>query len=194
MACTLTTGRNVPCQNSIGGIQKLFLIPWEYDAWKDYTFDTTDDFQIDDAPSGTSCFEFKLRASSSSLTVTVANGDATAGAKAFYQQSAELVFNMLDVKSVEAFKKIGDQRVIAIVLDNNDKTWFIGFKNGCMISGGTIGTGTARGDMAGFTLTLTGEEDIPFFMGAQTSGVLTAGYPFDNLTNLSISATAIDPV
>ena len=48
-----------------------------------------------------------------------------------------------------------------IVEDNNGKFFYTGLKNGREVTGGTIVSGAAMGDLSGFTLTIVGEEPVP---------------------------------
>jgi hypothetical protein len=53
---------------------------------------------------------------------------------------------------------LAKNNLVAIVKDNNDKMWILGFANGLDITGGGSATGTAFGDRNGYTLTFTGNE------------------------------------
>jgi hypothetical protein len=54
-----------------------------------------------------------------------------------------------------------------IVEDNNGSLFYAGLKHGMEVSGGTIVTGAAMGDLSGYTLVLTGQEPVPAnFLGA----------------------------
>jgi len=52
-------------------------------------------------------------------------------------------------------------RLAIIVQDNNDNYFVMGHTRGAELSGGTLTTGTAIGDLAGYTLEFTAEEAIP---------------------------------
>jgi len=49
-----------------------------------------------------------------------------------------------------------------------------GLKHGLDVSGGTIVTGAAMGDLSGYTLTLSGQEPVP--ANFLTTGLTTAGF------------------
>ena len=55
----------------------------------------------------------------------------------------------------------------------------MGVEFGAEVTGGTVATGTAMGDLSGYTLTLTAQEKLPanFISGA------TLANPFAGLTN-----------
>ena len=62
--------------------------------------------------------------------------------------------------------------------------------NGCDVTGGTIVTGAAKGDMSGFTLELEGQEKEPIFMIKRTAGSGT-DYPFDALGDADSELTIV---
>ena len=47
------------------------------------------------------------------------------------------------------------------VQDYNDNYYMMGLENGADVTGGTVVTGGAKGDFAGYTLTMTAEEKKP---------------------------------
>jgi hypothetical protein len=48
-----------------------------------------------------------------------------------------------------------------IVEDNNGNFFYCGLEHGMDVTGGTIVSGAAMGDLSGYTLTLTGMEPVP---------------------------------
>jgi len=65
-----------------------------------------------------------------------------------------------------------------IVQDNNDNYMIMGHTTGAEATGGTFGTGTAKGDLNGYQIQLTAEEAIPAPFLTTTSGgniTFTAG-------------------
>ena len=68
-------------------------------------------------------------------------------------------------------------RPYAVVEDYYGNSFLLGLENGLELTGGTIVTGAAAGDLTGFTLTFEGmEEKAPYFLGA---GVTAAGTQID---------------
>ena len=195
MACNLTKGRTLSCTQAIGGIKRVFFSLWAKNYWSSgLTYNATDVYQIDgfDASDGdTTMVRFDTRPNLSSMTVTTANGDATAGTPAFYDQSCELVLQKIDTLSIPSIKELGDSRTICWVLDMNDRVWVLGLKHGCRVTGGTIVTGVARGDMSGFTISVTAQEGEPLYAvkWSASDTELTANYPFAQLTNVGSKLT-----
>jgi hypothetical protein len=77
----------------------------------------------------------------------------------------------MDVATNVELQKMISQRPHVFVEDNNGNYFAVGLTRGCNVNG-TVSTGTALGDMNGYTLTITAEEPIlaPFV----ASGVVTA--------------------
>jgi len=77
------------------------------------------------------------------------------------------------------------------VQDTNDNVFLLGIDNGCHVSGGTVVTGTAKGDMTGYTIEWSAEEKNALIQLPASAGAATAKYPFDGLAdeaNLTITA------
>tara|TARA_R100001443_G_scaffold3945_1_gene11896 strand:- start:12900 stop:13499 length:600 start_codon:yes stop_codon:yes gene_type:complete len=185
MGCSLTKGRTLSCTQAIGGIKRVYFSLWSKTFWSsDLTYNGTDVYQIDDIDSSTNMVQYDTRPNLSQMTVTVANGDASAGTPAFYDQACDLVLQKLDVVSLAYLKELGDSRTIAWVLDMNNRIWVLGLKHGCRITGGTFVSGTARGDMSGFTLSLSAQEAEPMY-GVKfdaSATETTANYPWTGIT------------
>ena len=76
------------------------------------------------------------------------------------------------------------------VQDANDNVFLLGIDNGCHVSGGTVITGTAKGDLNGYTIEWSAEENNALIQLPASAGAATAKYPFDGLTdeaNLTIT-------
>ena len=56
------------------------------------------------------------------------------------------------------------------VEDYNGNFMMMGLVNGADVSGGTIVTGAAMGDLSGYTLTFTAQETLPAVFMAHTTG------------------------
>ena len=84
----------------------------------------------------------------------------------------------MTVQDHKELKLLAFGRPHVIVQDYNNNAFLMGAEHGADVSGGTIVTGAAMGDMSGYTLTLTGMETKPanFLEGA------TAADPFAGMT------------
>jgi len=79
----------------------------------------------------------------------------------FYSQVLSLVCNKPVAADVVEIQNLAKGRLAVVVQDMNDNYFVIGHTRGAEMTGGTIASGTALGDLNGFTLEFTGEEAIP---------------------------------
>ena len=184
MACTLANGRIVDCADSVGGINRI-LISAEY---KEMT--TNAAFVVaNDTISAIGAqvfYTFELRPELSSLTVNY-QADKASGTT-FFEQVLSCTFQNLDVTDIIDIKALCQGRPNIWVLDNMNKCWLIGAKYGCNVSGGNLQTGTAFGDMNGFTIDFTAREENPIFLAtASIAGVAGVNYPLDAVTNATVN-------
>jgi hypothetical protein len=173
MACTLTTGRTLPCKDAVGGLQKVFLC--DYDTLGALTITDGVLVSIADSPD---LFEYDIKGSSSlEQTITTSRDNGTT----FYEQTLTLVLTKLDSDTQVELQNVIGGRPHAFVLDNNGNYLALGLTRGCDVTGGSISTGAGLGDMSGYSLTLVGQE--PLMAPFVASGVITA-----NTSNTQIDA------
>ena len=147
MACLLTSGRSLGCKTSVGGLKAVYFADFG-------TLGTTTiaDGEIT-AVSGTpDFFKYDIKGSSSLETAITSSRE---NGTTFYTQTLNLT-----------------SRPHVAVEDYNGKFFLVGLENGAEVTGGTIVSGAAMGDMSGFTLTMEAMEVAPAFF--VTSTVVTA--------------------
>lgn len=170
MACTLTiNGRAFPCKDKIGGIKRVWIKQFDASDWGSITAG------VIAAASAITVFGFELTKNSGSfqqtVTASVENGTV------FYSQVLELSMpNLVAADNVEIADLLKN-RLCVIVQDNNDNYFLMGHTTGAEATGGTVGTGTAKGDLNGYQIQLTAEEVIPApFVASDDSNItFTAG-------------------
>ena len=200
MSCNLSAGRLVSCKDTLGGIKTIFIgKAYANNAVSNSTFvaDGTDALQINTMGFANwssadtnvmTLYRYELRPNLSSMTVNVtANKD---NGTTFYTQTLSVTLQKLDAAMNNELKLIGYARPQIFILDTNDNLWLMGATNGCDLTGGTIITGTAMGDMQGYTMEWTSEEITPLWMVKKTGGdVNAADYPFDSLGDADAALT-----
>ena len=164
MACSLTlTGRSLPCRDALGGVKNVWIVDVAGGA-ADTSF-TNDLWTYDDAvgdvvaKAGTVAHDYVSPKNTSSFTQTV--NSSIENGTIFYTQTLSLVLNKPVVADVVELTNLAKGRLGIIVQDNNDNYFVMGHTRGAELSGGTLTTGTAIGDLAGYTLEFTAEEAIP---------------------------------
>jgi len=155
MACSLTlTGRSLPCRDALGGVKKVWMA-----AFTDGLWDAVVAGEIPDSAAALTLKDYVSPKNSSSLTQTV-NASVENGT-VFYTQVLSLVLNKPVVADIVELTNLAKGRLGILVQDNNDNYFVMGHTRGAELTGGSIATGTALGDLNGYTLEFTGEEAIP---------------------------------
>ncbi len=167
MACDISRGRLEECKDSVGGISAVYFVnKGDLGA---ITYDATDTDVIDAVAGTPSAYKFDVRGTSSfTETPTVSRDNGTA----FFEQAMELVLPKLTKKDHNTVKLLAYGSPHVIIEDNNGNFFLAGLEYGMDISGGSIATGAAMGDMSGYTLSFTGMEKVPAnFLGDSLSAV-----------------------
>ena len=171
MACDLTRGRKEPCKDVVGGIKAVYFLDYG-----DVTiaYDTTDTDVIDDLGTVTA-YKYELKGNSSfeqAITSSRENGTT------FFDQTLNITLKKLTKEDNKELKLMSYGRPHIVVHDYNGNAFLMGAEHGADVTGGTIVTGAAMGDLSGYTLTLSAQEQQPanFLEGA------TEADPFGGLT------------
>jgi hypothetical protein len=72
-----------------------------------------------------------------------------------------LNFKKLSKQTHNEVKLLAYARPHVIVEDNNGNKFMMGLEYGAEVTGGSIATGAAMGDMSGYSLTFSAQEKIP---------------------------------
>jgi hypothetical protein len=183
MACDITSGRILDCKDSVGGIKAVYIgnyldMPNQAN-WAAASNDTVT------AIGAQTFFEFELRPELSSLTVNY-NSDPSTGTT-FFEQVLSLTFQKLTATDIADIRLLCQGRPNIWVLDNSDNCWLIGAEHGCNVTGGSLQTGVAMGDLVGFTMDFTAKETNPVWLATASAGLGVADYPLDNVTNATVT-------
>jgi len=173
MACNLSAGRQEVCKESIGGIQGVYFINYS-------TGSVTKDANglVTALPSGSTLYYYQLKGTSA-YTETV--NSSRENGTTFFNQETVLNLKKLTNEMTTQLKLMAYGRPQIILWTNNGDALLAGEKLGCDVTAGTIQTGAALGDLYGYSVTLTGMEQLPaaFLSGSTTTnalGGLTANY------------------
>jgi hypothetical protein len=190
MACDLTRGRLIDCKDTVGGLKAIYICKTynnniEAVATINTTEMTTAGFATWSGQSGgaTTVFKYDLVPSLSSMNVTV-NSD-NANGTTFFTQALSVTLQKIDHDMTNELRLMAYSRSQIFVQDANDNVFLLGIQNGCHVSGGTVITGTAKGDLNGYTIEWSAEENNAVIQLPASAGAATAKYPFDGLTDES---------
>ena len=164
MACAITKGRGVGCKTAFAGIKNIYIIDYSTvdaalgDTAGTVTLPTDDTAEF---------FKFEVKGGQTSLETSVTS--SRENGTTFYESTLNITFQLLDVATQEEIKLLNRGRAQYVVElypngAGTTKYLLVGKDNGAEITGGTIVTGAAAGDLQGFTLTAVATEvNPPFF-------------------------------
>ena len=146
-------------------------------AFADGLWDAVVAGEIPDSAAALTLKDYVSPKNSSSLTQTV-NASVENGT-VFYTQVLSLVLNKPVAADITEVQNLAKGRLAIVVQDNNDNYFVLGHTRGAELTGGSIATGTAPGDLNGYTLEFTGEEAIPApFLDLATAQAPTGSVTF----------------
>lgn len=160
MACLLTSGRALPCKSSVGGLKAVYFA--DYGTLGATTIASGEITAIAGTPD---FFKFDIKGNSS-LETTI--NSSRENGTTFYTQTLNLTLPVLDKATQEEIKLLAAARPHVAIEDYNGNFFMVGLEHGAEVTGGTIVSGAAMGDLSGFTLTLEGQETAPAYFVTST--------------------------
>ena len=168
MACQLTSGRSVPCKSAFGGIKEVRFANFGTIASVTIAAATLEASIVDATPAPV-WFSYPVKGNSSLETAVTSSRE---NGTTFYTQTLNLTLPFLDAKTNAELYQMAITRPYAVVVDYYGNEFLCGLENGMEMTGGTIVTGAAAGDLSGFTLTMEGmEQNAPFFLVAGQAAI-----------------------
>jgi hypothetical protein len=159
MACDLTAGFTVGCNDSSGGISEFWFanMPSDFVAVYDVDGQAT-------GITGTGLGYYKYETTNAQGAASVMNDNPTINdqnGSSFFDQTATYVLNKMDNAKRNEVKMLARAKLSVIIKDNNGVYWLMGATNGVRMTAGDNGTGTALGDRNGYSLSFQGQEPEP---------------------------------
>ena len=191
MSCDLSQGRQRPCKDSVGGLKAVYFINYgetNYDVVMNTTSGTEDNIASIGAVG--SVYRYDLKGNSN-LEQTIVSSTDTGGT--FFEQVLTLVLPKLTAKDHKQIKLLSFGRPHVIIKDNNDNYFLAGLEHGMDVTGGTVSSGSAMGDLSGYTLTLTGTERTPANF-CDSDSYTDSSLVFSNNGGTTVSATVVPGV
>jgi len=177
MACDLTKGRKEPCKDVVGGLKAVY-----FTDFGDYGTVTQTNDEITDMSGTFTAYKYELKGNSSfEQTITSSRENGTT----FFEQTLNLTLKKLSKEDNKELKLMAYGRPHVAIEDYNGNVFVMGLEHGAEVTGGTISTGAAMGDLSGYTLTLSAQELKPAnFVASPTSAD-----PFDGMASATVTIT-----
>lgn len=173
MACDLTGGRKKPCKDAVGGVVKVHFV--DFGDLGTIPLGSNDEIaDIPNAPGNAfnySTYDVKGNSSlESNINSSIENGTT------FFEQVVNLTLHKMTKEDNKELKLMTYGRPHVFVQTFDNKLLLVGREHGAEVTGGTAVTGTAMGDLNGYTLTLTANETtLPNFVDGATDADPFAG-------------------
>jgi hypothetical protein len=177
MACDLSLGRKEPCKDVVGGIRAVY-----FTDFGDLGTVTETNDEITDLSGTFTAYKYEVKGNSSfeqNITSSRENGTT------FFEQTLNLTLHKLSKEDNKELKLLAYGRPHVAVEDYNGNVFLMGLEHGADVSGGTIVTGAAMGDLSGYTLTLSAMEVKPANFVASP----TASDPYAGMSSATVTVT-----
>jgi len=160
MSCNITSGFTLGCRDNTGGIKSVYIY-----GGTDNLVVTSSASEITDISGSGTFYKFEQVRQTSNFNEVI-NSNVENGT-IFYDQSLVLQFHKMSgslQEQISTLVKNPDLRIIVetnngqTVTAGNGRYFLMGEYNGASLTAGNGGTGTAFGDLNGYSLTFTSPE------------------------------------
>ena len=159
--CDITSGFTLGCRDNSGGIKNLYILSGSIDTITDAS-----EGLISGITGSGELFQFELFRQTSDFTEAI-NATPENGT-VFYEQTVNAVFFKLQSSTRNQVRVLAKNPDLKVIVETNNgsqdgvgRYWLLGEENGMQLLSGTGATGTAFGDLNGYSLTFTGQEPEP---------------------------------
>ena len=159
--CDITSGFTLGCRDNSGGIKNLYILSGSVSSVV-----SVSEGLISEMTGSGEFFKFELFRQTSDYTETITS--TPENGTIFYEQSVNAIFFKLQSATRNQMKVLAQNPNLKIIVETNNgstdgvgKYFYLGQENGLQLTGGTGATGTAFGDLNGYTLNFVGQEPEP---------------------------------
>lgn len=180
MACLLTSGRLLPCKDGVGGINALYFI--EYNSITP-AYDVTNTNVLTDI--GTvSANKFDVKSASNLIQTQTSSSD---NGTTFVDQAITAVLQRLNHETDDQLKLMAYGRNHVVVEFKTGESVMVGIEFGASLEASTADSGTAMGDLQGYSLTINASERLAanFLEGS------VVGDPFGGLSGAGVVTVVV---
>lgn len=152
MSCLINSALALDCMDSLGGLQTAYILAGTISSTTENV-----DGEITDVVGSGSFYQFELAKDTAFYTETITPSNVNGSL--FYQGELTIVLQKMDAAKRNSILLLAQNRDLRIAfVDNNNVTYIAGLSRGMVMSTGTAATGTAVGDLNGYTLTFQSQE------------------------------------
>ena len=163
MSCLIAKGRLKGCKDGMGGVKRVWFINDSQLSLSQLTFDgTTPNIitAVSITPTPVSAYQYDLRANAGfTQTANVSKENGTT----FFAQELMLTLHDINAQSNNEFKLLAYGTYKIIVETNNGKYMMVGLTRGADMTEGSVASGTAEGDLNGYTMKFVANEYEPAY-------------------------------
>ena len=166
MSCSLTAGRLIPCKDVVAGIKDIYF--FNYGVVVTESGGAVSDIKASGGTLAADAYRFQVKGLTGLEETVVTSRD---NGTTFWEQVLSATLPKLSTAMRTELQSMAQGRPIVVIHDYNGNAILLGKDNGMEVTGGTTTIGQSKGDLSGYTLTLTGQEKIPacFVTGATTA-------------------------
>ena len=158
----LTAGFTLDCNDSNGGIDKIFIANGPVESVTESNGVISAITVGGSALTPSDFFEFEVPRQTSSFTETI--NVSQENGTVFYDQALTLIFNKMEASKRDQILLMAQATNMVVVFkDNNEKFFSVGVERGAFMTAGSSLSGTAYGDRNGYELTISGMEEAPSY-------------------------------
>ena len=163
MSCSnLTAGFTLDCNDSNGGIDKIFIANGPVQSISETAGVVTAITVGGSALTPSDFFEFEVPRQTSSFTETI--NVSQENGTVFYDQALTMVFNKMEADKRNQILLMAEATSMVVVFkDNNGKLFSVGLERGAYTSAGTAVSGASYADRNGYEITISGMETAPAY-------------------------------
>ena len=174
MACNISLGRALPCKDATGGIQAVYFLNYSNLA---VTASAND---VITGLGTVTAYQYQVKGANNNLQDNI-NSSLDNGTT-FFEQVVNVQFTKLDSTTSKELKLLAYGRPQIVVHTYSGDAFLCGKNNGMELTAGSIQTGTALGDLQGYTATFTGQEQLysQFITGSTVSN------PFAGIAGVTV--------
>jgi len=173
--CDITSGFTLGCRDNAGGIKNLYILSGSVD-----TVTGAADGLITALTGSGSFFKFELFRQTSDFTEAISS--TPENGTVFYDQTLNATFFKMQSATRNQVRVLAKNPDLKLIVETNNGSvdgvgtfFYMGQENGAQLLSGQAQTGTAFGDLNGYSLTFSGQEPEPAseLSGSNLEGVLT---------------------